>query len=145
MLRLQLVGCIAVMLSLVSCSKEKPFRKATFPVTGKIAVDGVAPTEPIQVTCHSLQGLDKQHPTMSQCESTTDGSFKISTYQSGDGVPEGEYVLTFYWGQLNLFSREYGGPDKLNDRYRDPAKSEVKFTVKAGQPTELGEIKLTAK
>jgi hypothetical protein len=42
-------------------------------------------------------------------------------------------------------SRDYSGPDKLNDRYSDPEKSEIKVTVMPGEPTDLGEIKLTTK
>ena len=73
-----------------------------------------------------------------------EGKFEISTYESSDGVPAGEYALTFMWGKWNM-SGSYGGPDKLNDRYTDPKTSEVKVTVKDGEPTDLGTIELTTK
>jgi hypothetical protein len=38
----------------------------------------------------------------------------------------------------------YGGPDRLNNRYRDPQKSTVRFTVK-DEPVDLGSIELTTK
>ena len=72
-------------------------------------------------------------------------TIEIATYEASDGVPEGEYVLTFMWGKINLISGGYGGPDKLNGRYTDPETSEVKVTVKAGEATELGTIELTTK
>jgi hypothetical protein len=135
-----------ICLSLPSCSSkvEIPNRKETFPVSGTLLVDG-NPAEDVQVTCHDVNGIDKQNPTTSATNTDSDGTFTISTYMAGDGVPPGEYVLTFFWGQTNVFSKEYVGPDKLNDRYRDPKKSEIKFEVERGQPTDLGTIELTTK
>ncbi len=135
-----------VCLSLSSCTSkvEIPNRKQTFPVTGTLLVDG-SPAEDVQVTCNDVNGLDKENPTTSATNTGSDGTFKISTYMAGDGVPPGEYVLTFFWGQMNFFTKEYVGPDKLNDRYRDPKKAKVRFEVERGKPTDLGTIELTTK
>ena len=135
---------LLALLGLCSCGKKPGFRKETFPVSGQLYVDGT-PVEKVAVTCLDVTGVDKEHPTISQAYTEKDGTFKISTYESGDGVPAGDYVLTFYWGELNLMSMSYGGPDKLNDRYKDPAGSTVKFSVKKGAPTDLGKIELTTK
>ena len=72
--------------------------------------------------------------------------FQISTYETGDGVPEGEYRLTFQAGQMNLVSRSYTG-DLLNGRYSDPQKSEFTLTVAGTDPIDLGtiDLKTTAK
>ena len=139
-----LVG-LSLILALLStccgCGRQQPFRKETFPVKGKVLVDG-QPVENLAVVCIRLSEADKEHPTESQCFTQKDGRFEIGTYESKDGVPEGEYALTFRWGEWNLFTKSYDG-DKLNDRYTDPQNPVAKFTVKKGQPTELGEIKLT--
>jgi hypothetical protein len=140
-----LLAAIAI-LSLSCSKKEEPFRKPTFPVIGKVTVDGSVPSSSIQVHCYSTGTIDTEHPTFSQTETKPDGTFEISTYQSGDGVPVGDYVLTFIWQEFNMFNRTYAGPDKLNNRYSDPKTSEIKLTVKeGGAPTDLGEIKLTTK
>ena len=118
-----------------------PPRKETFPVVGKVVVDG-QPAAFLAVNCARVSEIDKQNAAECQCLTEGDGTFKIATYVSGDGVPEGDYVLTFQWGQVNGFTGSYDG-DKLNGRYRDPDKSTVKFTVTKGKPTDLGEIKLT--
>jgi hypothetical protein len=91
---------VLAVIAAASCSKEQPYRKPTFPVRGRVTVDGAAPGAPIQVECHNVQGMDSQHPTISQTDTKPDGSFEIATYESGDGVPEGEYVLTFAWQEL---------------------------------------------
>ena len=131
-------------LCLCSCGSKEDVgdRKPTFPVTGTLVVDG-SPAEDVQVTCYPVGGIDKENPTTSQSNTGKDGTFKISTYAANDGVPEGDYVLTFFWGQTNVFSKEYVGPDKLNNRYRDPKNAKVSFTVKKGTPSKLGTVELT--
>lgn len=132
---------------LLGCSDaaEEPFRKEVSSVTGQVVVDGVPvpPTEPLMVKCHNLTGVDQEHPTFSSALTKEDGKFEISTYESGDGVPAGDYVLTFMWGKMNLMAASYGKPDQLKDKYADPEKSEVKFTVEADTPVDLGKIELT--
>ena len=142
----QRVAVLVAALGLCGCGSktEIPNRKPTFPVTGILVVDG-NPAEDVQITCQSVTGIDKENPTTSSTNTDADGEFKISTYASGDGVPEGEYVLTFFWGHTDVFTREYVGPDKLNNRYRDPKTATVKFTVEQGTPTDLGKIELTSK
>jgi 5-hydroxyisourate hydrolase-like protein (transthyretin family) len=125
------------------CGQSGPDRVPTYPVVGKVLVDG-EPVEMLAIRCVRLSEADKENPTLSQAFTAADGSFKIGTYESKDGVPEGEYALTFQWGEWNLYSHSYGG-DKLNDRYSDPAKSEIKFEVVPGEPTDLKTIELTTK
>ena len=136
------LSLLIVALTICSCSKQEGFRKETFPVTGEVSVDG-KPAAALQVMLHDVKGFDKEHPTVSQAMTDEAGKFAISTYEQADGVPEGEYVLTFMWGKLNLFSMQYGGPDLLKDRYNDPKKSTHKVKVEKGKPTDLGKIELT--
>jgi 5-hydroxyisourate hydrolase-like protein (transthyretin family) len=131
-------------LGLCSCGQEDQSRKKTYPVTGQVYVDG-EPASNVAVTAHNVSGMDTQNPTLSSAFTQEDGTFQISTYESSDGVPEGEYVLTFRWGKWDLISGQYGGPDKLNNRYSDPNKSEVRFKVEEGEPTDLGRIELSTK
>jgi len=139
----RLVVVSVVVLSCIGCSEKPGNRKETFPVKGKVLVDG-EPAPQLAIRCFNVAGIDKQNPTSSSCYTVQDGSFQLNTYEQGDGVPEGDYALTFQWGEFNLFSKSYDG-DKLNGRYSEADKSEVKFTVKKGAPVDLGEIKLTTK
>ena len=98
----------------------------------------------LAVTCHDTKGIDKADPTVSAAFTDEEGNFKISTFEAGDGVPVGDYVLTFAWGKMNLLTMQYSG-DKFNGKYADPKTSTHKFTVKEGVPTDLGTIELTTK
>jgi len=131
--------------SLLGCGGPSgPPRKETVRVKGQLTVDGQPPGSPLQIVCHNKAGLDTKMPTVSQSITDADGKFEIATYQKGDGVPPGDYVLTVTWLEFNAMSMSYGGKDKLNKRYDDPAKSEITFSV-ADKPVDLGEIKLTTK
>jgi len=139
------MAALAVLcLWLSSCGERTPDRKETFPVTGEVYVDG-QPAAQLQIACHDVKGIDAAVPTVSSAMTGPDGKFAISTYQSADGVPEGEYLLTFTWGTFNMITKSYGGPDKLNGRYADQQKSPHRFKVEPGKPTELGRIELSTK
>ncbi len=131
--------------AIIGCNGEEPFRKTTSPVKGTVTVDGAAPGSEVQLECHSVAGMDSQHPTVSQTATDADGNFAISTYAAGDGVPAGEYVLVFSWKEFNIMARAYSGPDKLKGRYSDPKTSQIKVSVKEGEPLDLGIIPLTTK
>lgn len=133
------------LLALSGCGSDEPYRKETVTVQGQVHVDGQPPDSPISVQCHDVNGLDQEHPTFSQAMTDTEGRFTISTYESGDGVPPGSYALTFEWGQLNLMSGQYGGPDKLKGRYSDPQTSPFRFQVESGEPLDLGRLELVTK
>lgn len=127
----------------LGCSEEQPFRKATSPARGTVTVDGLPPGTGIQIQCHPAGSPDTEHPTVSSTETDPAGKFAISTYQSGDGLPAGEYTLTFTWQEFNVISRSYSGEDKLNGRYSDPATSTIKLSVKEGEENDMGVIELT--
>lgn len=142
--RMPLVGLLLWACLITSCGPKGPPRKETFPVTGEVVVDG-QPAASVQVTLTDVNGMDKKMPTVSSAMTGEDGKFAISTYQQADGVPEGEYTVTFMWGKLNLFSMQYGGPDKLKDKYSDPKKSTFKIKVEKGKPADMGRVELTTK
>jgi len=129
------------------CSKPKQpsyNRVPTFPVKGQVMVDD-APGANLQVVLNPVGAAAA--PVTVSAFSDAEGKFSIGTYDGSDGAPAGEYKLTFAWKDINLMTGRYEGPDKLKDRYSDPAKSEFPVTVKEGSETDLdlGVIKLTTK
>lgn len=104
--------------------------KSTVRVTGKVLVDGVAPDTPIAVKAHPEGATDGAQP-LSSGATGADGVFELNTYNAGDGVPVGEYKLTFVWAGLRLGGAALGGggTDKLGGQYADPKTSQFKFTV----------------
>ncbi|MBM3999403.1 MAG: carboxypeptidase regulatory-like domain-containing protein [Planctomycetes bacterium] len=127
-----------------ACSGDKSNRKETYPLTGTVLVDG-QPAADLKVVLVDDKGVDAANPTVSLAYTDASGKFAVSTYDQGDGVPPGDYTLTFEWGQLNMLSMEYGGPDKLKGKYSDPKTSTIKVKVESGKPTDMGNVQLSTK
>jgi hypothetical protein len=125
------------------CSRSDDNRKETYPVTGQVFVDG-QPASQLQVEMHDVKGFDTKQPTVSITYTDDTGKFSLSTYEYGDGVPEGEYIVAFMWGQVNMLTKSYDGPDKLLERYTKE-KSPIKVKVEKGKPTDMGKVDLTTK
>jgi 5-hydroxyisourate hydrolase-like protein (transthyretin family) len=119
-------------------------RKETFKITGEVYVDG-QPANFLAVRAVATAGIDKSAPTYSAAFTNAEGKFTLSTYEEGDGIPAGQYSLTFTWGEMNLLTMSYGGADKLKGKYEDAAKSEFKVEVGPDKPLDLGRIELKTK
>jgi hypothetical protein len=135
---------LVAVVTVVGCGPTGPQggpRVETVNVTGTVMVDG-APAGFLQITALPKGGAGAV-PMNSTALTAGDGSFSLSTYESGDGVPAGDYSLTFVWGEMNLMNGQYAG-DKLDGRYSDAATSAVTVTVTAGgEPQDLGTIELS--
>lgn len=120
-------------------------RLAVFPVSGEIFVDG-EPAEGASVlltpvTPHNLPA--SAAPIASTGAVDDSGKFVISTYESGDGAPNGKYKLTVTWQpSMGLSKKER--PDKLRGRYSDPGKSEIEVDVADGE-VSIPRIELKSK
>ncbi len=133
-------------LQITGCGNPGPQggpRIGTTPVTGTIHVDGI-PAAFLRVAAIPANGAGAV-PMESAALTTADGKFSLSTYESGDGVPAGEYNLTFAWGEINLMNGQYSG-DKLKGKYSDPKKSSVSLSIASGDPArDLGVIELQSR
>lgn len=132
-----IVALVLSQLIVFGCSKPPRGgpRVKTHPATGIVNVDG-SPQEAILVECYPEPGGTIQRPLAGHTDA--EGKFVISTYESGDGLPAGEYALTFKW----MVSQGLTAVDKFKGAYSDPKKSEYKVTVIEDQPIDLGVIEL---
>jgi hypothetical protein len=104
-----------------------PFEPDTVPAAGTVLLNG-KPRAGIRVTYHPQFSLGRMKFTPN---GTTDaaGKFTLGTARYNDGVPPGEYVVTFD------FPYTTSGPieeeiDLFKGKYSDPGKSQWKITVK---------------
>jgi hypothetical protein len=128
------------------CGKDD-FQKV-YPVTGKVLVDG-QPAADCMVFLHRT--FDDPHPRKVVPFAVTgpDGGFAVTSYLTGDGAPEGEYVVGIEWRtRSGILLNNYEGPDLLGGAYADKAANKAKpgFVVTVGRgPVELPpfDLKLT--
>jgi len=135
------LGAILIASAIFTGCSEPPRggpRFTTFPVTGEVDVDG-EPAELIEIECHpDGDSSEIKYPISTMTDKN--GHFSISTYQSGDGLPAGDYVLSFKWIEPGLVPK-----DRFKGAYSDPKKSKIKVTVETGQKNDLGVIELSTK
>jgi hypothetical protein len=112
-----------------------------FPVSGVLKYNGHAP-HGAQLVFHAVSpsGPNAVSP-MASVE--PDGSFVVTSYQSGDGAPPGDYAVTVQWFQIDKEGNV--GPNVLPPEYANPKSSPVRVTVNAGGPTTLEPIAIPAK
>ncbi|MEZ6035529.1 MAG: carboxypeptidase-like regulatory domain-containing protein [Planctomycetaceae bacterium] len=134
------------MLSLLSlgcgdAERKPPDAKPVVPVSGVVHVDGVAKAG-VRIVFHA-KVQDPKNATQSVATTDAEGKFKAWTYQIDDGVPPGDYTLTFN-DQSEAKPHLRDNPDLLNGKYSDPVKSEFELTVpESGGPVDMGTLELT--
>lgn len=129
-----MVRCCAVLLMVASVGcGSKPSdapAMALHRVRGQVTVNGKAAAG-AQVVLYPT-GLTSLGVVTPRGEVADDGSFVITTYEYGDGAPEGTYRATVSWQPIlnpNRSEPEYG-PEQLPAKYQHPETSGFEFEVK---------------
>lgn len=117
-------------------------RVEVFPATGKVTFDGEIPVGG-QIVLHPADPANAVG-VAPRATVKPDGSFTITAYESGDGAPPGDYVVTLEWYKM---TEEDGGagPNVVPKKFTDPKQSPIKVTINAGAPTTLEPIKIVSK
>src|SRR5262249_24708111 len=126
-----LVACPLALLVCCGCGNG---RKPTYEVRGQVFA-GDRPAAKALVTLHPVgdAGPDAVHPT-----GTVDdgGNFTLTSYQTGDGAPEGEYRVTVVWylaAKSASSPGEYETRNFLPTRYAAAEASQLRATVTKGK------------
>ncbi|HTN75740.1 MAG TPA: hypothetical protein VL096_10860 [Pirellulaceae bacterium] len=137
--RLLLLAIPAVML-LSGCGKSEPKREAVSPVTGKVSFNGQPPVG-AQLVLHSVTPVAGR-TLVPVALVNPDGTFKVTSYDAGDGAPPGDYVATITW--LKVTDEGGRGPNVLPKDYEKKETSPIKFKVVDGN-NEIPAIEITGK
>jgi hypothetical protein len=115
----------------IGCGDSGPERIPVFPAEGKVVFNG-QPVTGALVVLHPANPTDPK--TLSaRAQTEKDGTFKLSTYDTGDGVPSGEYTVTVEWRKLIQKDGEFKpGPNVLPAKYSQPTTSDLKVRIAEG-------------
>jgi hypothetical protein len=126
---------LGLALVIAGCELSEPKLKPVFPVRGSVFVEG-KPAVGAVVMFHPLPlGSGSTRSLTSRGTVGPDGNFRLTTYNTDDGAPEGEYAVAVYWPGKRAGKREADEdssdlpPDRLGLRYNNPATSNVKARV----------------
>lgn len=134
-LRLGRIWLLLFLAAIAGCGPSEPKLKPVFPVRGSIFVNG-KPASGAVVMFHPLPlPTGKTHALTSRGTVNSDGDFTLTTYNTDDGAPEGDYAVAVYWpgkrtGKGDDESSDLP-PDRLGLRYSNPATSSLKYRVAA--------------
>jgi hypothetical protein len=128
-------------LALVGCEPGKP---AAVPAGGKVTFKKSTPAAGALVVFHPTDpATEKRIGGKPFGKVGEDGTFKLTSYEDGDGAPEGEYGVTVQWekkgkeAKFSLGSEGGGGQSVLNPKYGNPQQPFTKVTVKKGEPNQF--------
>lgn len=138
----RILGVWALLCLMAGCSGETGPR--CFPVSGTIQLD----KQPLTDAMIVFHPLDSDAPDVQKplAYSNKDGDFELTTNQPNDGAPPGEYAITVELRELKQDGDQMirDGRNLLPERYRDAAKSGLKFTVEP-ESNEVPMIDLQSK
>jgi hypothetical protein len=131
---------IGIALLLSSCSSG---RKPVYPTRGQVLAKNQEPAVGAFVIFHPVNAPDTD-PNKPRAYVEEDGSFRLTTYQQGDGAPEGEYVVTIDWRppSASPFGPNKRGADRLAGRYSKVENSKFRFKIEKKSVNELPPIQL---
>lgn len=120
---------VALAGSLVGCSQEATNRVQTYPVTGSITLKG----QPVPGAFVALHPKSPQFDIPApRANVGADGALKVTTYDGGDGAPEGEYILTIEWYKpIKSGADLVAGPNVVPKKYSSPKTSDITIRVAA--------------
>ncbi|EAQ79751.1 hypothetical protein [Blastopirellula marina] len=122
-------GLIAASLAftvLTGCGQPEEPRPELIPVKGTFAING-KPAEGAMLVFHPANGEEFDvRGTRPRAIVGQDGQFSMTTYQSDDGIPVGEYDLSVLWFDNPDASNPH---DKLGGRYAVPGKSNLRVLI----------------
>ena len=123
---------IATLLTL--CAFAVGFRKDRMrihPVEGKLLVAG----KPAGSANIYFYPRDPNQQRIPVAVTAADGTFRLTTIDSGDGAPEGLYDVTVVWPDYSIPRDECADPihDRLKLRYADRSDTELHAVVRPGK------------
>jgi hypothetical protein len=135
---------IGLCLLVCGCGSKSAGRPEVHPVHGTLLIGGKPPAK-AYVTLH-----ETSNPALvgftPHAQIEADGSFRLSTFSTGDGAPVGKYALTVVWpgpppkGE----SDDVEGPDQLARQYADLKHPAVACVEIGPETSELAAIDLKA-
>lgn len=142
MIRME-TSAIAVALACLLCAGcGEDWQAETHPASGQVTINGEPPTGAL---VHLFSAGEKVDVRASRPWGVVqdDGTFTLTTYETGDGAPAGEYAFTIVWP---VDSSVPSLSDRLGYQFSQPEQSKWKFTIKEGDnilpPVEMTNVKV---
>lgn len=143
----RLLLCLSLCASAACAGCGDDWQADTYPARGRLTINGQPATGAV-VTLHPLGEPVDVRRSNPWAVVQPDGAFALSTYQQGDGAPEGEYSVTVKW-PADVTNIAAAMSDRLGGAYAAPQQSPWKVSVSPGEnelpPLEIAGAKVLSK
>lgn len=134
------------LLQFVGCTNRTPGRFEVYPVEGNVAVEG-KPARGVWLNLHPLNDHLISGHVFPRTRTDASGFFRFTTYESNDGIPLGDYLVTATWQPVSSSDPENAHPDELDfehlaHEFTDPERTPLRITVRPGS-NHLGTLELS--
>ena len=129
---------------LTSCDGDGT--RKTYPITGTLQIDGKPADAGVLIYLHPLFTETDKYPIHPKGETDAAGVFRITTYNTHDGAPEGAYLMTIEFPQRSGLSPHFSGDlfgGAFANQDANKNKPEFNVTVAKGPVTANLDLKLT--
>ncbi len=122
-------------LAIAGCSKGRHDRIAVYPAEGQVLWQG-APLAGAQVVLLSPQQSKDAKTIPSRGRTDTNGKFRLTTYEAGDGAPEGDYAVVVTCNPVVKTDDGWVvGPNTLPRKYANVKTTDLRVTLTKGPNT----------
>ena len=129
---------LIILVSMLTGCTRSEYPNETYPVSGRIqTVDGT-PASDVRVTLHSEKLISEGEPFRPSGMTDDQGIFKLTTYETHDGAPAGDYAITFRWATPQKSLLDPLPKDKLDNRFAMPTENSLTCKVIASDKQDLG-------
>lgn len=118
--------------AILGCGESGPPRVALRPTSGKVTIEG-QPAVGVEVRLRPADAPGSLDALVPFATTGDDGSFKLGTYEEGDGAPEGRYKMTLFWPDRPPGPQP--GEDQLGGTYALAERTTLEATVAKGENT----------
>ena len=129
---------LIILVSMLTGCTRSEYPNETYPVSGRIqTVDGT-PARDVRVTLHSEKLISEGDPFRPSGMTDDQGIFKLTTYETHDGAPAGDYAITFRWATPQKSLLDPLPKDKLENRFAMPTEKSLTCKVIVSDTQDLG-------
>ena len=129
----------------LGCS-QTDYPNVTYPVTGRLLTKDGAPAAGVRVTLHSSHIISEGDPFRPSGTSDQDGLFQLTTYETDDGAPAGNYAMTFRWAPPQKTLLDPTPKDRLKNRFAVPNDESLTCEIiDSKEPQDIGTFEIDVK
>ena len=136
---------LLIIVSILVCCSRSEYPNTTYPVSGRIQTSEGTPASYVRVTLHSSKLITEGDPFRPSGMTDENGTFQLTTYETHDGAPAGEYIMTFRWAKPQKTLLGPSPKDRLRNKFVRPTDESLTCMIVENENQDLGTFEIDTK